>query len=325
MIVSPDKNGQIDGTVKRILDPIQTDKVLVPITRLNDYVFNEKLYDLKEWILVDYFEYGANHWDRKETHFWGKNTEQFSYVPKTEEWEKFDKFCKDNPPTKILKRELLKKDVTDNVFPVEYPSFYIVPDPQTKEEYEKRPIEVFHFWGHSHEIRRAFHGGCFILAAQTGIGVVDNIDYIDRSIGEYKRLWVTVNTPHFARRPMEQILAINGMSKLSVSFEGAGVKCFRHAEASLNSLMVMREDNLAWGYEWIDGVNCFKAIIGDNIDFIRGVSPVYHDALLSFVYKVILNCDNKYLHEVYVNGVNTAKKYQLDNYINNYLQPIINQ
>jgi len=55
MIVSPDKNGQIDGTVKRILDPIQTDKVLVPITRLNDYVFNEKLYDLKEWILEDYF------------------------------------------------------------------------------------------------------------------------------------------------------------------------------------------------------------------------------------------------------------------------------
>lgn len=324
MIFSPDKNGQIDGTVKRILDQIQTDKVLVPITRLNDYVFNERLYDLKEWILVDYFEYGANHWDRKETHFWGKNTADFSYVPKTEEWDKFDKFCRDNPPTKILKRELLKKDVVDNVFPVEYPSFYIVPHPQTKEEYEKRPIEVFHFWGHSHEIRRAFHGGCFILAAQTGIGVVDNIDYIERSLGEYKRLWVTVNTPHFARRPMEQILAINGMSKLSVSLEGAGVKCFRHSEASLNSLMVMREDNLAWSYAWEHGLNCLK-IYGDfdSINEIRGVD---YDSyrIVNQVYQDIQETSED-LYDIYLNGIQAAKKYQLDNYINNYLQPIINQ
>lgn len=324
MIFSPDKNGQIDGTVKRILDQIQTDKVLVPITRLNDYVFNERLYDLKEWILVDYFEYGANHWDRKETHFWGKNTEDFSYVPKTEEWDKFDKFCKDNPPTKILKRELLKKDVADNVFPIEYPSFYVVPDPQTKEEYEKRPIEVFHFWGHSHEIRRAFHGGCFILAAQTGIGVVDNIDYIERSLGEYKRLWVTVNTPHFARRPMEQIYAINGMSKLSVSLEGAGVKCFRHAEASLNSLMVMREDELAWSYEWKHGFNCLKIyFFMDSFDEIKGTE--YDSHMIAKKVFEYAQYDSEDFYEIYVNGIQTAKKYQLDNYINNYLQPIINQ
>lgn len=324
MIFSPDKNGQIDGTVKRILDQIQTDKVLVPITRLNDYVFNERLYDLKEWILVDYFEYGANHWDRKETHFWGKNTEDFSYVPKTEEWEKFDTFCRYNPPTKILKRELLKEDVADNVFPVEYPSFYVVPDPQTKEEYEKRPIEVFHFWGHSHEIRRAFHGGCFILAAQTGIGVVDNIDYIERSLGEYKRLWVTVNTPHFARRPMEQIYAINGMSKLSVSLEGAGVKCFRHAEASLNSLMVMREDNLAWSYSWAHGLNCLRLFNdSDSIDELRWVE--YDSYKIAKSVYLEIQHEPEDLYDIYVNGIQTAKKYQLDNYINNYLQPIINQ
>lgn len=320
MLRTPDKNGQIDGTVQRILQGVRTDKTIVPLTLLNNFFFDESLYELKDWVLVDYCEYGANHWDRQETHFWGKNTQDFTYVPKTEEWAKFDKFVKDNPPSLILKRELLKKDVSEKVKPIDFPSFYIVPEPQTEEEYNKRPIEVFHYWGHSHELRRAFHGSVFEYSRKSGIGVVDNLNHLEKSLTEYKRLWVTVNVPHFARIPMEQILQVNSASKISVSLAGAGVKCFRHAEAPINSLMLMQNDNLAWSYEWQHKHSCLKSPIPYNMEQIRGLS----ESSMSIPYFIEDFMKQEDLYEIYRNGVENAKNYQLDNYIKKYLEPIIN-
>ncbi|NDH06592.1 hypothetical protein EBX93_11835, partial [bacterium] len=83
---------------------------------------------VKDYVLADYTEYG---WDSKleNTHLFGKNTYEYwyeRYAPT--EWLKFDNWVAENPPKLYLKRELLLKDKTDNIQPIEYEE-EIIPEP----------------------------------------------------------------------------------------------------------------------------------------------------------------------------------------------------
>lgn len=312
MIVSPDKNGQLDGPVCFILKEIQGNIPLIPVTFYPGYQFNEELYKLDRYVLFDFCEYGWD-WDMQTTHIWGYNSHKFHQTGDPE-WQRFDKFVKNNPPVAYFKRELLQKDLLKHflIRPIEYPSFHPVYPTESEKEFNSRPIQVFFSWGHSHETRRILHGNIFVNAALSGYGVVDNFNFIEQAKKEYKDLWVTINVPHYARISMEEVLHVNGQAKLSVSLPGAGVKCFRHSESPVNSVMVMRDDNLAWTYPWIRGDNCIKIL-----DYsCNGISPVqYIEAALK----------RNDLYEIYLNGLETLDKYRLSNYVKNYLQIIINQ
>lgn len=318
MIVSPDRNGKLDGPVHFILKELKTDIPLVPVTFYQDYQFDQSLYwKLDNYILFDFCEYGANDWDMQETHLWGINSKKFPQT-QTHEWEKFDEFVAKKPPLIYFKRELLQKDFKLGIYPIEYPSFHPPYPVQSEKEFNMRPLQVFFCWGHSHESRRVLHGNIFSNAAIKGYGVVDNFNFIDQAKREYKDLWVTIQTPHYARISMEEVLNINGQAKLSVSMPGAGIKCFRHSESPVNSVMVMRNDNLAWSYPWIAGLDCIKFGLPVTKDGIRGVLGQW-DAIE--VMENWLNHDG--LYGIYKKGVEKLDKYRLSNYVNNYLSPII--
>lgn len=310
MIVSPDKKGNIDGVVYSIIKDINSSIPLVPITILSDYEFNPELNKLDKYILFDFCEYGWD-WDRKETHIFGANTNKFKDKFNGNEWHKFDEFVKNNPAIIYFKRELLIKDYLDSflhdaIEPIEFPCFQPSYPIVTKEEFDKRPIEVFFSWGHSHEARRILHGEIFINAAKKGYGVVDNFTHFNESIRDYEKVWASIYSPYFARIDMPTLLNIQGQSKLSVSLPGAGVKCFRNAESPINSVMVMQEDDLVWSYDWIDGVNCIK--IPKNGNAIETIEQA-------------LQRDD--LYDIYVEGVKTCEKYMLNNYVKNYIEKTI--
>ena len=124
----------------------------------------------------------------------------------------------------------------------------------------------------------------------------DNLYYLNPFLQEESnpRKFVTVNVPHYARQPIENILAVNGLSKLSVSMRGSGRKCFRHAESPSNSVMITEANDLAWQFDWVDGVNCIKFF------------DIFHD-----INKAL---ENPNLYEIYVEGVNNANKYHYTNY-----------
>jgi hypothetical protein len=230
------------------------------------------------------------------------------------EWMKFDAFVKSNPPVTYFKRELLQKDLLKRflVRPIEYPSFHPSYPVQSEKEFNARPIRVFFSWGHSHEARRILHGNIFVNAARSGYGVVDNFNFIEQAKKEYKDLWVTINVPHYARISMEEVLHVNGQAKLSVSLPGAGVKCFRHSESPVNSIMVKMDDDLAWTYPWVGGDNCIEIHEFKN----NGLSPI------DYIEAALKRTD---LYEIYLNGLETLDKYRLSNYVKNYIQLIINQ
>lgn len=300
VIISPDKNGIVDQVVVTILDQIDTDIPLVPITRTENFQFNPELLKLDRYILSDYVEYGWN-WDRKQTHVFGVNTDQFSDRFPGDQWKLFDDFVRNKKPFLYFKREMLE-GCSENVHPIDWPCFNEIPQLDT---HYNRPVEVFFTWGHSNEARRRLHGEIFVNSTKKGYGVIDNPYNVERGMEEYHRKWVTLQIPHYTRLPMSQILFMQGHSKLSVSLPGAGLKCFRSCEASINSVMVMWEDGMKYSYDWVHGVNCIKANPGEEIEAIEAA---------------LQRVD---LYDIYKNGVENVKKYYLPTYCKNYIEPII--
>ena len=299
MIVSPDKHCRLDGSVLRISELINSPIHIIPLTRIDGFVFNEALYSLDKYILLDYTEL---HWDSHyaDTHLFGRNTDMVEHIFQGEEWAKFDEFVAKKPAEIYFKREVNYKDVKDNVLPIDYPC-YVEPIPiQTKEQYLSRPINVFNFWGRSSEYRVKFHADVWANSSRNGAAICDNMYYLERFLAEESSTnkWVSLNIPHYARVNIGQILGINGLSKLSMSMWGSGKKCFRDSEAPVNSLMVMQNSNIRHTFEWVHGVNCLKVNSGE--------------VEISRIDELLQRDD---LYEIYVNGVENLDKYRAKNYI----------
>jgi hypothetical protein len=307
MIVSPCKSGNIDPVVYSLLRGVDSKLPIVPITRLENYEFNPALLNIGRYVLVDFCEYDWV-WDMETTHIFGKNTEKFKDKFIGEQWGRFDNFVKENPPVLYFKRELVSKDATETLLPIEYPCWHKVPEPQTKEQFNKRTLDVFYAWGLSHEERKRLHGEVWVYSGRYGYIVCDNILTLDNFIKHEQnpQKWLTVNVPWYSRYEIETILNINGRSKISVSLAGAGRKCFRHTESTNNSIMYMWDDNIKWTYDWVNNQNCIKSEEGKEIE------------------TIINALGNPDLYDIYRNGVATCEKYYLPNYINNYLLPKIN-
>lgn len=312
MIIVSDAKGRTDGTGYALIQKIKTDIPMLLIARVDDYQFNEEILQLigKPYILFDYVEMGWQ-WDRKESHIFGLNTDKFEDIFAGAEWKRLDNFIKTNPPKLFFVRELLKKYIAWDILPIEYPNWQPSIPIQTREEFNSRPINVMYFWGRSHEKRLQLQGDIWINAMKKGATVCDNIFYFNDFMHHERNnpnKWVALHIPHYGRTDISHLLAINGMSKLSVCLYGAGTKCFRTTgESPCNSVMIMQENDIAFSYQWVHGVNCLK-FPTDEPDI-----EVINQAL-----------QRDDLYDIYVRGVETAEKYRVDNYINSYILPIIN-
>jgi hypothetical protein len=306
MIVSPHKDGTIDPVVYDIVKHIKSEIPIVPITKLENFYFNDDLFNLDRYCIMDFTEYGWN-WDMKTTHLFGRNTYLFKHLFEGEEWQKFDDFINDRQPALYFKRELLSKDVTRTTKPIEFPAFNPIPEPQTKEEFNKRLFQVANIWGLSHEARKRIHGGIWQDSGKHNYIVCDNVLSVNAFLNRetHPSKWLTSYVPWYSRFEMQTVLGISGNSKITTSWGGAGRVCFRHTEASVNSVMAMWQDDIAWAYPWIHNVNCIRCEEGNEIEAIV---------------EALANPD---LYEIYLNGVANCEKYYLPNYIKNYIEPTI--
>ncbi len=299
MIISAEKT-RYSPPEHNVIKDVQSDIPLVLVTRIEDYVFNDDLLALEKYAIVDFCEYNWD-WDldKSGTHFFGVNTKEFPHF-KGDEWKKFDDWVKTNPPIVYFKRELLEKDQSDKIVSLTYPCNYAPFPIQTKEEFNSRPIELNHYFGRSHEDRVKFQGDAYLHSLSHGITIVDNLYYLQGFLNEgtHKRMWVNAHIPHFARIPIENIFAINGMSKLSLSMPGCGKICFRHAESPVNSVMVMEDNNIAFPAPWVHGYNCIK----------------YSGNPVSAIEEALKRDD---LYQIYLNGMATIDLYRVEKYSKN--------
>ena len=297
-VIVADRLGRCDTPAFEFLRLIKCDLPIVLVSRVADFQFNNDLYKLDKFLLCDFVENGWQ-WDMKDGHHWGKNTEKFDFL-QSDEYKKFDEFIASKPPELTFCRELLEKDVTEILRPIEYVNWQAGFAINSRESYLARPIEWFNFWGRSSEYRVQFHGDVWKGASKFDYSVCDNIYFFDKFMQDEKgKKVVSLWMPHYHRIELKNLLAINSMSKLSISLYGAGTKCFRTTgESCCNSLMVKQQDFVAYTFPFKHMENCltFPSVYADV------------DILNSF-----LSYGN--IYELYCECVNTANKYRVENYI----------
>lgn len=315
-VIVADKRGATDGAMFNMLNQVNSSLDILLVSRPDGYVFNEDILSLKgkPYAIADVIEMG---WDAEiiDTPFLGfPDTSEYSifnhpqFNDNKSEWQKLNDFIKENKQRFYLKRELLLQDQEDEVFePLNYPAQYPIPEPQSKEDFLKRPLDVFYSWGLSHPQRRRLQGDIWLGADKYGYMVGDNLFWIELFMAnESGSRWLSVNIPHYCRFHSDQILNVNALAKISISMPGAGTSCFRHTESSSNAVMLMKNDNMAWSFPWEHNKNCimFNEFGGEVETCLQALS-------------------NNNLYDIYRAGVENCKKYYLPNYIN-HIESIIN-
>lgn len=313
-LLSPDARGAIDPTIYRTLLSFlpnhslsDADLVLVPISLMHKYAFNDSLVRMrKRWVLLDFLEFGWNVSDR--THLIGRgelsNYGHFS----TQAYAEFERWVDDNPPVMTFKRELMQQDVSTVLRPIPLIGRWLpMPAVQSKEVFLRRPIEVFFTWGLSHPSRPAFHGKIFMNAHDLGYRVLDNLNDWDRWEG---KTWVAAHVPHYRRHRMEEVMQWQQHAKVSVCLPGAGRVCFRHMEAPVGSIIAMVRDGIAWPHPWRDGENCMLLDEGNEFEsLVKRLKETSPDTL----------------YQMYAECQKTAARYSGQSLVNDYIVPTLQE
>lgn len=169
--------------------------------------------------------------------------------------------------------------------------------PQSESEFWARPKDVFHCQSMHVTSRKLFYEA--VRAKNSGCWIAN--DYYEN------------------RMPFEEMMAMQGQSKITATLEGSGVVCMRHFEGGINSVLCLHGFQMLETYPWIEGENCLKLpYLSEGGEYNRGVVDVpkaiaYLEGWLQ----------NPKLYEVYVNCVENAAKYSMQHYCENHLAPNI--
>lgn len=353
-LTSGDKKGKLDGSVQDHLFRTSEktsiedcELIFLVITHFDDYQPDYELFERiissgKKIVVVDYIEYG---WDKTETdHIFGINTEDFISLFACKEYIHLDAFLKANIDKVLIyfKRELpLNSKVTApfKILPIDYAGILkILPNsipeipfseydkPQSFEEFNARPIDILMIYGRSNPSREKLHGEIMKQSHENGWNIITkgatlNHPEISDSKGiKQNNLVVLLYQQHFERIPMAACLKIQQNAKITISLNGCGRKCFRHTEASYNSVMAMQENGLQWAYPWtIDNRILLPNWLDDELKlmYIDKKTPLVDTKLSTIVLKTAL--ENPIgLYNIYLNGIAHWEKYETKYYTENY-------
>ena len=70
-VISAAKSGEVDPVWYNLLKEVNSDYPIVPVTKIENYVFNDELLKLDKWVLVCILEYGWNHPFEKQVLIFG--------------------------------------------------------------------------------------------------------------------------------------------------------------------------------------------------------------------------------------------------------------
>lgn len=312
-ILSADAGHQIDPTAWGNLYkhlPQTTDPgapLLVPISYFGNYRFNTGLPTNRRVILVDFMEYFGFQ-PISTTCRLGLDPLPVN-LASDPEWQRLQGWVKHLRDSGLLitefKRELFQDCTDPNVYPIEWPCYLPAWEIERKENFDRRPFDLFYSWGYSNALRPAWQAGAFNLMAEGKIEVISAYEHVAAKQHEPQPKWICMNNPHTHRIPINELARLQAMSKCSVSLPGSGVVCFRSTEAPLHTVPVIYDYGRRWSHPWVHWENC----ISDN------PYPDYvHDWLIS-------RPDD--FHGLYVAAQETLDRYRTHRYVNEYVVPTI--
>ena len=309
-IVHPDITGRYDPpgvdcirqTPGRVEDEKDADVVFIPVTRFDEFRFEPKLNDIvKPWVLFDWCEFGWQN-TMETSYLWGKDRLTHPSF-QNEEWEQFDKFVRDNPPLVVFQRELLERDVSDKVKPLDYLNWLPEAGNDDRDGFLKRPLDISYNFGRSHEGRMWFHGAVFQQAGAFGYHVISEFSHLEKGLGEDGPKWLSVHSPHFARLDVREVQKINRRALVNVILPGAGRRTFRLSECAGDAIMALPKHELAQAYPW-DRSNSLMLPPLKSIESANGYIKIISDALM----------DRDGLYDTYCRAMDNALNFRPENY-----------
>jgi len=275
------------------------------------YQFNHTLNRLKHtrkpWVHIDYTEWGWN-WDFTKDNVLGRTDCYPCTQFDNHDWGTLKQFIQDYPPILTFQRDLMQRDVGERLIPIDFLAYMDREPVATLEEYSSRPYDVTYVWGYSHPLRPKMHSEIFEAMGTQNVEVLSSFEMLGghakSQVVDGHQTWVSIFSPHWVRKPMSEVFAVQRKGRCSICLPGAGFKCFREQEAPNNALMFMLENDLARAYPWRDGENCIT---------------IRSDHLFFDVFMATQTIPMNELHELYVEGQATLDRYRAHNYIPNYV------
>lgn len=217
-----------------------------------------------------------------------------------------------------FKREYNPAKCPAFAFPV-VPTDFITPEydpalavPQSREEFNARPIDIFFYYGFSSPDRPLLHAELIRKHFPKVCAAPEDIDYWVKAGN--KNLVALLFVPHFRRYPIEDIMKYQRMSKLSVCLRGAAWKCFRHAESPYTCVMAMQDCPLQFAFPWTSE-NCVILPNQPRRD------PQYCWLDVPAAASKLGAALGTDLYPVYLAGMENARRYTTPNYLRDYWIP----
>lgn len=226
------------------------------------------------------------------------------------------------PPALYFKRELpveLDGELVTSfaIHPVDFTHEFPAVDPVSEADYHARPIDVLMVYGYSNRSRPMLHGKLLQAMSRfawTPVETAEDVDFQTQVLKVDRQLLIRM-VPHYRRIAIQDINALQARSKLVISCWGAGVKCFRSAECSYQSVGVHQYPEIVrWAYPWLDGQNCLtlpNLPLAEVIDMEAALERLW----------VWLRLRQGDLFPVYVAGQQTHAHYYAPRYWSDYLLP----
>lgn len=300
-----------DRLVHTVLD--SCDVVAIHGKFIDKYSFNTELADRivksgKPLVVFDYFEYGSGCHDAD--YILGELCE-VDYVPEDSDYWAMDKWMAANlkKVAVYFRREQPVKTRYTWTVPIEYPHFLELPPIVTKDDYvATRTCDILYWFRSTNPTRGEMkqHMGREYRRMNRGYpGYYSTSIYSLLKSDQCKVCVHQVQTENDLS--METIVAAQMKSKVVISLNGVGVKCFRDSEGTVGSVLARQANNKDWSYNFEAGVH--------HID-LENIPGCPDQLMLSSLYKIHATLkDIDYLYGMYLLSQEIAAKTQCVTYM----------
>jgi len=182
--------------------------------------------------------------------------------------------------------------------------------------YNKKTVDLLYIWGRSSQDRVKMHATFMLEMDRWGHNMYfsekqfENIHLKNNN----SRAIVTIQGEWFERI---NYMYYQNFSQCVLDMYGAGMKCFRNIESSFGAVSIKQDPSvLIHKYPWIDGVNCVTLPTKEDnrIDIHNSFNKIW---------EYIRGDKRDDLYNIYLNSIETGRKYETMTYITNYLLPEI--
>ena len=304
---------------------------ILPIVWEPEYEYDEKLNKIKfnNIVMLDFLEFGCGTWP--DPRYYTSHS-IFGY-----KFDMYDGFMNREVQYKSLhdninlhlsehvsvyfKRELSKlldmTDISVPVLPVDFINTFNSYEPVTENEFWERGLDLLYIWGRSSQDRVKMYAKIFGEMDRYGHNMYSSEKQYEEGVIKDKRDSgiLLLHKEWFERC---NFMKYQSNSRCVIDLYGAGMKCFRTIESTINSISFKQDlSNLKHAYDWIDGENCIflKNHNESNVLDVNESSNIIHH--------YIRGNGKDDLYQIYLKSCDINLKYRNDTYLSNYFIPNI--